>query len=326
MMEKGEAKPYWQKGIFTIKLIKEPSDRICQPIALGIDPGSKREGYTVATQKQVVLNITSDTPNWVKENMESRRDLRKNRRYRKTPYRQRRSNRAILHKSRIVPSTKARWNAKLRILKYLLKIIPITIVNVEDIKAWTKEGQAQWNASFSPLEVGKSWFYQEIENLGLILLKTEGHQTKKKRDQREFDKSSHKLDYSWNAHNVDSHVLAEMALKTDLATFLGLWQINFLRFHRRQLHVQNPSSNSVRRQYGGTSSLDMPRGSIIRYQGKLCYLGGSSKDKVAIHSIITSKRIKQFVEKRDISVLSTMKWRAQFLPWQKSWNSLLDFI
>jgi len=324
-MEKGSAISYWQKGIFCIRLTKEPSNRNKQPIALGIDPGSKREGYTVATKKAVVLNITTNTPNWIKEHIEARRNLRRSRRYRKTPYRSCRENRATLRKNRIPPSTKARWNAKLRMVKFLLKIIPITIINVEDISATTKKGQAKWNASFSPLEVGKTWLYQEIENLGVQLLKTQGYQTQEKRNQRGFQKSSSKLSYSWNAHNVDSHVLAEIALGTEISPYYGLWKIEFLEFHRRQLHVQNPIRGNIRKQYGTTISLGMSRGSIVKYEGKLYYLGGSSKDKIAIHNIITGKRVKQYVKMGDIDVLYTQNRRVQFLPRLKSWVSLNQF-
>lgn len=37
LMNKGEAKPFWQKGLFCIMLLKEPSNRKYQNIALGLD-------------------------------------------------------------------------------------------------------------------------------------------------------------------------------------------------------------------------------------------------------------------------------------------------
>ena len=76
LMNKKEAKPFWQKGIFCIMLLREPSERNYQDVALGIDPGSKREGYTVATANNVVLNITTNTPNWVSSHVETRKNLR----------------------------------------------------------------------------------------------------------------------------------------------------------------------------------------------------------------------------------------------------------
>ena len=35
LLEKGEAKPYWSRGVFCIILQKEPSSRIYQDIAIG---------------------------------------------------------------------------------------------------------------------------------------------------------------------------------------------------------------------------------------------------------------------------------------------------
>ena len=37
LMERGEAKPYWSRGVFCIILQREPSSRIYQDIAIGIN-------------------------------------------------------------------------------------------------------------------------------------------------------------------------------------------------------------------------------------------------------------------------------------------------
>jgi hypothetical protein len=105
LMERFHAKPYWKQGIFCIILQREPSCNNKQDIAIGIDPGSKRTGITVATDKQVILNILIDTPHWVKDKVETRKNLRRSRRNRKTPYRKCRFNRKI---GTLPPSTKAR--------------------------------------------------------------------------------------------------------------------------------------------------------------------------------------------------------------------------
>ena len=162
LMERGEAKPYWRKGIFCILLLRKESDKReeYKDVVIGIDTGSKREGYTVATEKSVILNITTNTPEWVKENVETRKNLRRSRRQRKTPYRKCISNRS--RKIFLPPSTKARWDCKLRILKVLITILPITKINIEDVAAKTKENSSRWNKSFSPLEVGKNYFYNKI--------------------------------------------------------------------------------------------------------------------------------------------------------------------
>ena len=39
-----KATPFWRRGIFCVRLNVAPSGTARQPIAVGIDPGSKREG------------------------------------------------------------------------------------------------------------------------------------------------------------------------------------------------------------------------------------------------------------------------------------------
>ena len=255
LMEKGAAKPYWRKGIFCILLLRKESDQRekYKDVVVGIDTGSKREGYTAATEKSVVLNITTNTPEWVKKNVETRRSLRRSRRQRKTPYRKCRSNRS--KKTFLPPSTKARWDCKLRMLKVLTSILPITKINIEDVAAKTLENSPKWNKSFSPLEVGKNYLYNKIEELypNISLIKTKGFDTKTHRDNRGFVKSKNKLDYIWEAHNVDSHSLCEMVLEKPIRPFYGMYRIDFLKYNRRQLHIQIPIKGNVRRKYRGCS-------------------------------------------------------------------------
>lgn len=52
-----KATPFWRKGVFCVRLNVEPSDRNYQPIAVGVDPGSKREGYTVKSKAHTYLNV-----------------------------------------------------------------------------------------------------------------------------------------------------------------------------------------------------------------------------------------------------------------------------
>ena len=61
-------------------------------------------------------------------------------------------------------STKARWQWKLRVCQWLVRLFPLTAFVVENIKAITK-GKRRWDQSFSSLEVSKAWFYQELGTL-----------------------------------------------------------------------------------------------------------------------------------------------------------------
>ena len=54
-VRRGEATGYWDNGIYCIRLNKEPSDRDTQEIAVGVDPGSKKEGFTVRSEAHLSL-------------------------------------------------------------------------------------------------------------------------------------------------------------------------------------------------------------------------------------------------------------------------------
>jgi hypothetical protein len=326
LLEKGEAKPYWQKGIFCIKLLKKETEKreVYLDLVLGIDTGSKREAYTVASEKAVVLNITTNTTEWVKRHVETRRNLRKSRRQRKTPYRECRPNRASLKKGRVPPSTKSRWDCKFRIINLLCRILPITCLNIEDISAKTLKSKKKWNNSFSPLEVGKKYFEEKFKRLypSILLIKTKGYDTYLHRNSRKFIKSKKKLDYTWGTHNVDSHCLCEIALGLNIKPYFGLYRIDFLEYHRRVLHRQNPGKKGIRTEYGSTISLGLSRGAVLKYKGKFVYLGGTSKGFVSVNSIITGLRISQRVSLGDIKIMYNNKSRTQFLPALKDRVSL----
>jgi hypothetical protein len=104
----GKATGFWKRGVFCVRLNVEPSNRYTQPIAVGIDPGSKREAFSVKSQAHTYLNILAHAVDWVKEAVRTRRNMRRARRFRKTPCRQNRANR-LVNIRRLPPSTKARW-------------------------------------------------------------------------------------------------------------------------------------------------------------------------------------------------------------------------
>jgi len=310
LMKCGAAKPYWKQGIFCIILEREPSGRELQDVAIGIDPGSKRTGVTVATENTVVFNLLLDTPYWVKEKIKFRKELRRGRRIRNTPYRKCRYNRAI---GGIPPSTKARWQSHLRVINIVKNIIPITDVIIEDVAAFKKKGARRWNVNFSPLEVGKKWMREQVDALGLKYHKFKGYETKKQRDYRGFKKTSKKLDDRWEAHNVDSHCLVEMWFG-DITPFKGLYKCEFLNHYRRQMRLSNTKKGGKVRPYGGTLSMGLKRGTLVRHvkYGK-AIIGGSSKGNVSLHEIYTNKRISQSVKVEDCKIMSRLIWRPRFL-------------
>jgi hypothetical protein len=238
-VKSGKATPFWRKGVFCVRLNVEPSDSQTQAVVVGIDPGSKKEAFTVKSEAYTYLHIQVDAVTWVKEHVETRRTLRRTRRYRKTPYRKMRSNRNV-NKDRLPPSTRARWGLKLRIAHWLTTLFPIETFVVEDIAAVTKPGKRRWNISFSPLEVGKHWFYRELAQLAQVET-VQGYETARERQDMGLVKSKNKMSDSFEAHCVDSWVLANLSVRghTEPDNKAMLYLVP-LQFHRRQLHRLQP--------------------------------------------------------------------------------------
>lgn len=318
-IKSGKATGFFRKGVFCIRLNAEPSHRNYQPIAVGIDPGSKREGFTVKSQSHTYLNVQTHAVDWVKDHVETRRNMRRARRFRKTPCRQNRQNR-LANKQRLAPSTKARWQWKLRICKWLTSIYPVTAFVVEDIQAKTWKRAKKWNTSFSPLEVGKQWFYSELRAIAILETHT-GNDTYEMRQSLGLKKSKNKLSNKFDAHCVDSWVLANWYVEGhDKPDNVALIEIIPLQFHRRQLHRLQHQAGHVRPRYGGTISAGFKRGSVVKHpKYGFCYVSGwqesptkknPNRKTISLYNIKTGKRLTQNAVPSDCQFLAYNSWRV----------------
>jgi hypothetical protein len=315
LLKGGKAKPYWNKlGIFCIILTREvePDN---QQIAVGIDPGSSFEGWSVVGTQTTVLNGMSEAPTHVKKAVEVRRNMRRARRHRNLRRREARFDNRLRGRDSLPPSTFARWNAKLRILSQLIRVIPISDVVVENVQAKTKKGCKRWNLCFSPLEAGKAWFYNQIEKLGLRLYLKQGFETKMLREKFNLKKSSQKSKQAFASHAVDAWVLAANLTGAIKPTCLKLIYWVPIRLHRRQLHRFEPTTGGLRSPYGGTRSMGLSRGTLVNHiKFGLTYVGGTLKERVSLHSIVTGKRLTQSANILDLKILTKITWRARLLP------------
>lgn len=306
-----QATPFWRKGIFCIRLNREPKSREKQPIACGVDPGSKKHGFTAKSEARTYLNIQVDAVTWVKKRVETRRNLRRSRRTRTCPYRKPRwANRSRV--GFLPPSTKARWQLILRVVNILRSVLPITDYVVEDVGAVSKKGQRRWNSSFSPVQHGKNHLYYELRNIGELHLR-EGWENKELRDALRLKKTSQKLSDSWNAHCVDSWVMCHWLLGGELVPDnMRILHYTPLQFHRRQLHKQNFQKGHIRPPYGSTRSLGFKRGSIVKHpKYGLTYVGGTDGKRISLHEIESGKRLAQNVRVDDCKFVcfNSFRWR-----------------
>lgn len=314
LIKRGKALPKRNKlGIFYIQLTYEvePDNQI---IALGVDPGSKFEGFSAVGTEHTILNIMSEAVTHVKGAVKQRRRMRRARRYRKTRCRPKRFDNRRKGESSLPPSTRARWEAKLRIIRQLVKILPIYQVVVEDVQAKPKKGKQQWNENFSPVQVGKEHFYRGLQEIGFKLVLRRGHETKALRERFNLKKSSSKREKSFWSHCVDAWVLAASVTGAKKPDYTGFYYLVPLRFHRRQLHRLKPKKCGVRRSYGGTRSLGFKHGTLVKHpKWGFCYVGGHLNAHLSLHDRKTGKRLTQNAKPEDCQVLTSTSWRSHYI-------------
>ena len=68
-VKSGKATPFWKRGIWCVRLNIKPSARNYQDVAVGIDPGSKKEGFTVKSKAHTYINVQTDAKDDVKDKM-----------------------------------------------------------------------------------------------------------------------------------------------------------------------------------------------------------------------------------------------------------------
>lgn len=310
LVRAGKAVRRFDRGLFYLRLTQRSAGAV-QPLAVGIDPGSKKEALTVKSAAHTYLNVQADAVTWVRQAVRIRREMRRARRFRKTPCRANRQNR---RRGGLPPSTRARWQWKLRLTRWLARLYPVTSFVVEDVQAKTT-GRRQWDRSFSPLEVGKQWFYAQLQPIAPVQMK-QGWETKQLRDALGLLKSSDKTAEAFTAHCVDSWVLANSWTGGHTQPeYTRLLRVTPLRVHRRQLHRLQPGPGGSRRPYGGTRSHGFKRGSLVRHSRYgVVYVGGALQDRISLHSTSTGTRLTQHARPSECRVLSYSSWRTRLLP------------
>ena len=304
-----KATPFFKNGVFCLRLNVDPSDRYFQEIAIGVDPGSKKEGFTVKSESHTYLNVQADAHSKVGKKVEKRRELRRGRRSRKCPNRKNRMNR-LANKDRIPAGTRARWDWKLRILDWLSKLYPITHICVEDVKARTIERAKKWNTSFSPLEVGKQWFYAEIKKRW-ELQTLQGWETKEIRDRLGLKKSSKKLSETFDAHCVDSWCLAYQTVGGEgVVDNTDIFCISPIPIRRRVLHREQPKKSGMRSRYGGTVlAPGLVKNTLIKHTkyGLTRLVGINAKGLFAIYNL-DGKRLTTGAKRNSFTVLTRLNF------------------
>jgi RRXRR protein len=293
LLRGGKAIKGWSKlGLFYIQLCFDPESEPNknQTVVLGLDPGSKFDGYTV-TSKTVNVTGMSELPSGIAEKLETRRTMRRARRFRNCPRRENRFDNRNKD-GFIAPSQKAKVDFRLKIVTELLKLFPVTDFVVEDVRF--NHYKKKWGKHFSTVEIGKAFVYEELKKLGKLTL-IDGIETSIRRKELGLKKGSKKNKREPESHATDAIALASFAKPLDsvaVPLFL-IWK----RYQnsRRQLHRLEPDKKGIRTRYGGSDSLNgFKKNDVVMYQGELARIGGYMGNRLSLHEFdLNNKRFTQ---------------------------------
>ncbi len=301
LVRRGRAQQRFDRGLFYIQLTDRASGER-QPIAIGIDPGSRKEALTVKSAAHTYLNIQADAVTWVSEQVAERRAQRRSRRSRKATHHRPRSARRL---GGLPPSTRARWGWKLRLCRWLLRSYPVTNFVIEDVAVEAGE-------NFSPLRAGKDWFYTELSTLASVRM-LPGDHTNKLRTALGLKKSRQKLSDRFEAHCLDSWVLANAAVgghrAPDDTTVLYIIP---LRLRRRQLHQPQTAPGGIRERLGGTRCLGFKRGMWVKHSAYgVVYVDGAQGDRLVLRSLQSGQVVGSDALPQDCQRLTWSSWRIR---------------
>lgn len=119
-----------RREAFTIQLLYGSSG-YRQKVTLGIDAGSKHIGVSASTKKKELYAADVELRTDITDLLATRREMRRNRRGRKTRYRKARFSNRRKPKGWLAPSVLNRINAHISVVNIACRILPVTTIIVE---------------------------------------------------------------------------------------------------------------------------------------------------------------------------------------------------
>lgn len=269
----GVAEPIWNKfGQMGIQMLVD-TRKETPKTALGVDFGTKFEGYSVVVGKENNLSVMWKLPDKKKivKKLEERSELRRARRWRTCRRRECRfDNRA--RKDFLAPSQRMMVQSRLKAIAEFFRCYPIDAVALEDVKFNHRD--KRWGKNFSTIEIGKAQINRWVrQRAGLEMFS--GYDTKKCREKYSYKKSGDKGAEVFNAHCSDA-----IAIATDLYAQEHITQGKFIiaddtyRPVRRRLHDTQPSKGGIRAKYSTGNFKSVRKGTICQ-DGQI--VGGTKK-------------------------------------------------
>lgn len=275
LLEGGVAKKVWSKfGAFGIQMLVE-TRRETPQTTIGVDVGTKFEGYAVVCGNENNLAVKLDLPaKWkIVRKMKARRILRRNRRNRKCRCRPARFNNRKRSDGWLHPSQAAIVGSRLKVLRELFSIYPVDAVALEDVRF--NHYKYRWGANFSTMEIGKQRLRDLFTEQGADLFEFRGWETKELREKYRYKKTSDKSADVFEAHCTDALALAcevGSGSRIEPGTFLVV--DDTYRPVRRRLHDVQYTKGGTREKYTQGTMFGLRKGLLIGTRrgltGQLC--------------------------------------------------------
>jgi hypothetical protein len=209
LMKGKQAKPIWNKfSQFGIQMLVEVGKEHPKTV-LGVDFGTKFEGYAIVTGKENNLAVMWKLPDKKKivKKLEERRQLRRARRWRTCRRRECKfDNRS--RKDFLAPSQRVMVQSRMKAIIEFFRCYPIDVVALEDVKFNHRD--KRWGKNFSTIEIGKTQINRWIRRRAGLEMFT-GYDTETCRNLYNYKKSSDKSAEVFNTHCSDA-----LAIATDL--------------------------------------------------------------------------------------------------------------
>jgi len=275
LMEGKQAIPIWNKfSQFGLQMLVKTAEHKPR-ISLGVDFGTKFEGYAVVTGKENNLSVMWKLPDKKKivKKLEERKILRRARRQRNCRRRQCRfDNRE--RKDFIAPSQFVIVQSRIKAMQEFFKCYPIDTVALEDVKFNHRD--KRYGKNFSTIEIGKkkikNWIRQRAyQNL------YSGMDTEYCREQYGYKKSNSKSAETFNSHCSDALAIATDTISSErIAEGTFIIADDTYRAVRRKLHDTQFANGGTRDKYSAGNFKGIRKGTISNF-GQIC---GGIKDKI----------------------------------------------
>ena len=300
LIENSVAKKKWSKlGIFYIQMLVDTRKETPE-MCVGIDPGSKFDGYAVVSEKEIQQTGMAILPKMVRKKNTNRKLMRRARRFRKTWRKQRRFDNRKKKEGWIAPSQKSKVDFRIRIVKELCNIYPITQFAVEDVRF--NHYKKHWGKFFSTVEIGKTKLYDALLELGKIR-KYIGAETSELREKLGLKKTTRKAELVPEAHATDAAAIAMDMIGCVNTQIMSFFAWKRYEFYRRRLHMRQPSKGGIRERYGGSVlTKGLEKGDIVSgiYKGKRVFGLACSYSRGYVGLATFQKIQKWFVPERTI--------------------------